>query len=156
MHNPFLENPSQLRKEWKALRQTLTAELTDMQHLERVVSWWSPCPISRQWLDWDDPSKWPDPWELITSKDLDYSAIALGMEYTLLLSSDGRWSPDRIRLCLVSDVGKTFQHLAVEVDGCRLLNVEHARIADMDDDYVIHARYCYDTKRHINLMGNAC
>jgi hypothetical protein len=150
MHNPFLESSAQLRKEWKALRNTLTADLSDQQHLDIVARWWALCPLSKDWFDWDHPDTWPDPWELITTKSLDYSAIALGMEYTLLLSSDGRWTPDRVRLWLASDVKKTFQHLTLAVDDRYILNVAHARVVEISDDLVVHSRYCYDMKHHIN------
>lgn len=142
-----MESAAQLRKDWKSFRSTLTADLTDMEQLEKVAKWWSHCPISKRWLDWDDPKSWPDPWELITNKDHDYSAIALGMEYTLLLSSDGRWNTDRVRVCLASDTGATFQHLVVIVDETYALNVEHARVSSIDE-LVINSRYRYDMKHH--------
>lgn len=149
MQNPFLEGQSQLRKEWKAFRNTLTSEQSDLEHLEAVAKWWAKSPISKNWLDWDDPAGWPDPWELITTKNLDYSAIALGMEYTLLLNSDGRWTPDRVQLCLASDVKKTFQHLVLVVDGAKVLNATYAKVVDLTDDLMIHSRYCYEDKRHV-------
>lgn len=142
-----MESAAQLRKDWKVFRNSLTADLTDREHLEKVVKWWSICPLSKRWLDWDDPKSWPDPWELITNKDMDYSAIALGMEYTLLLSSDGRWDTNRIELCLASDIGATFQHLVVIVDGLHVLNAEHARVTDLEN-LVINSRYGYDMKFH--------
>jgi hypothetical protein len=92
---------------------------------------------------------------LITTGKLDNSAIALGMEYTLLLGNDGRWTPDRVRLWLASDTKKTMQHLVVVVDGRWILNVEHARVVEMDGDLMVHAEYRYDGKRHIELIRDA-
>ena len=97
MNNPFLESPEHLRKEWKQLRQSLTSSESDYAQLDRVAKWWAHCPTVKQWFNWDNTDTWPDPWELIVTKNLDYSAIALGIEYTLLLGDDGRWS--------TSDVG---------------------------------------------------
>lgn len=155
MHNPFLENSNQLRKDWKALRSTLSADRDDHEHLSDVARWWSMAPISKSWMDWDHPDKWPDPWELITTKNLDYSAIALGIEYTLLLSNDGRWTSDRVRLLLASDAKKTMQHLVVMVDDRWVLNVAHARVAELDPtDLTFQYRYHYDGKRHSFCSSN--
>ena len=154
MHNPFIESPSQLRKDWKQLRTMLTADLTDQQHLDMVVKWWAMAPITRDWLNWDDTSTWPDPWELMATKNLDYSAIALGMEYTLFLGADGRWTPDRIHLRLASDTGKTMQHLVVIVDNKFILNFYHATVADTSDGLVTYAQYQYDGKNHFDLSNN--
>lgn len=150
MHNPFLESPSQLRKDWKAFRTSLSDDLSDDQHLAMVANWWSKCPFTKQWLDWDDPKSWPNPWELIATGAIDYSAIALGIGYTLLLTTDGRWTTDRLKLWLVSDTKRTFQHLAVAIDDRLLLNVEHANVVEVNDDIIVHSRYCYDNKLHIN------
>ena len=150
MYNPFIESPSQLRKDWKALRTSLTSEQSDLQQLEKVAKWWGQCPLSKNWFDWDNPADWPDPWELITTKNLDYSAIALGMEYTLLLSEEGRWDAERVQLWLASDSKKTLQHLVVVADDRWILNFEHGKVVENSDDILVHSRYCYDSKHHIN------
>lgn len=149
MHNPFFEDPSQLRREWKALRNELTADLSDEQHLQRVASWWANAPISKRWLDWDRPGIWPDPWELIATKDFDNSAIALGMEYTLLLSIDGRWNQDRVNLWLVSDGKRTMQGLVMVADNRWVLNLEHGRVIGLTEDLTVHARYNYTNRSHV-------
>lgn len=151
MNNPFLESPSILRKEWKNLRNNLISNLSDQDHLEKVVSWWSRCPLASQWLDYDHESTWPDPWELITTKNLDYSAISLGMEYTLLLATDGRWTADRVQLCLASDVERTMQHLIVLVDNDLVLNASYGQVVKLNNNLVLQFRYKYDGKKHIRI-----
>lgn len=151
MNNPFLESPSVLRKEWKNLRAQLSADLSDQQHLDLVTKWWSRCPLSSQWLDYDHESTWPDPWELITTKNLDYSAISLGMEYTLLLATDERWTADRVQLCLASDVKRTMQHLVPVVDNRWVLNATYNQVVELDENLVLHFRYKYDGKKHIQI-----
>lgn len=151
MNNPFLESPSNLRKEWKQLRNSLTADLSDLQQLEIVSKWWAQCPTAHQWLDYDHVHTWPDPWELITTKNLDYSAISLGIEYTLLLNGDGRWTGNRIQLCLASDIGRTMQHLVVIVDNKLVLNASYAKVIDLTDELIVHSRYRYDNKKHIEI-----
>lgn len=152
MNNPFLENPSILRKEWKAVRSKLTADLSDYQHLEIVVNWWSRCPLSKQWLDYDNESTWPDPWELITTKNLDYSAIALGMEYTLLLGTDERWTADRVQICLASDTERTMQHLIVLVDNTWILNAYYGQIVELTNNLNLHFCYKFDRKKHVQII----
>lgn len=152
MHNPFLESPSNLRKEWKQLRSQLDTQLTDDEHLNLVVKWWAKSPFSRQWLNWDDVSTWPDPWELIATKNLDFSAISLGMEYTLLLGIDGRWESDRVEVWLVSDVSRTMQHLVVAVDGKKILNASYGIIVDLSDEFIIHSKFKYDGKKHVQIF----
>lgn len=151
MHNPFLESPSNLRKEWKMLRSSLTHELSDIDQLSIVSKWWAQCPTAHQWLDYDHIETWPDPWELITTKNLDYSAISLGIEYTLLLNGDGRWTADRVQLCLASDVGRTMQHLVVLVDGKLVLNASYAKVIDLTNDLILHSRYKFNNKKHIEI-----
>ena len=151
MHNPFLESPANLRKEWKQLRNSLTTDLSDSEHLDIVAKWWSRCPISTQWLDYDHTDTWPDPWELITTKHLDNSAISLGIEYTLLLNGDGRWTSDRVQVWLASDVGRTMQHLVTVVDNKLVLNATYAKVVDLDNNLIVHSRYKYDGKKHIEI-----
>ena len=95
---------------------------------------------------------WPDPWELITTKNLDYSAISLGIEYTLLLNGDGRWTADRIQLCLASDAGRTMQHIIVLVDNKLVLNASHAKVIDLTNDLILHSRYRYNNKTHVEIL----
>jgi len=150
MNNPFLESPANLRKEWKLLRNSLTSDLSDIEQLNRTVGWWAQCPTVSQWLDYDNIDTWPNPWELITTKNLDYSAISLGIEYTLLLNGDGRWTTDRLHICLASDIEKTMQHLVVIVDNKLVLNASYAKVIDLTDNLIVHSRYKYD-KTHIEI-----
>lgn len=147
MNNPFFENFSHLRKDWKALRTSLTTDLSDQQHLEKVVAWWSKAPVSRDWLNWDDPSTWPDPWELISTKNLDNSAISLGMCYTFLLGEDSRWTNSRVFLRLVCDRERTMQHLVVDIDNKFVLNFDYSKVSPIDDRIVTNLIYYYDGKR---------
>lgn len=151
MQNPFLESPNNLRKEWKKLRHGLTENLSDFDQLDMVVKWWSKCPTAKYWLDWDHPKTWPDPWELITTKNLDNSAISIGMEYTLLLSVDGRWTVDRIKMCLASDAERTLQQLVAVVDNMAVLGFNHARVVELNPNIIIHTEYKYDGKKHTEI-----
>ena len=152
MSNPFFENFTHLRKEWKTLRSELVGELSDHQHLQKVADWWSKAPVSRDWLNWDEPLTWPDPWELIATKNLDNSAISLGMSYTLILGQDSRWSADRISLRLVSDRERTMQHLVTVVDQKYVLNFDYAKVSELDDRIVTNSIYRYDGKKYQEIV----
>ncbi len=151
MNNPFLEKPADLRKHWKALRESLTSDLDDINHLEITARWWSRAPIAKSWLDWDHPQDWPDPWELIASGHLDNSAIAIGMAYTLLLCDDRRWDRGRLNLALVCDDKKTMQHLIVIIDDQWYMNHIYATVTQKDASLIIQDRYAYDGKTFRSL-----
>jgi hypothetical protein len=146
MYNPFLDGPSEVRKQWKSLRDSLTLDLDDMSHLEATAKWWSRAPIVKSWIDWDYPQNWPNPWELITAGHFDNSAIAIGMAYTLFLCKDERWDHGRVKLALVCDQNKTMQHLIVIVDDSWILNRTYAQVERKDDDLIIQDEYVYDGK----------
>jgi hypothetical protein len=146
MNNPFLEKPSDLRKHWKNLRESLVPELDDMDHLEITSRWWSRAPTVRAWIDWDHPENWPDPWELLAAGHFDNSVIAIGMAYTLLLCKDMRWDQERVELALACDTEKTMQHLIVIADGRWQLNRAHAIVTQVDGSLIIQDRYAYDGK----------
>lgn len=134
------------------MRSELVSELSDQQQLQKVADWWSKAPVSRDWLNWDDPLNWPDPWELIATKNLDNSAISLGMSYTLVLGQDSRWSADRISLRLVSDRERTMQHLVTVVDQKYVLNFDYAKVSELDDRIVTNSIYRYDGKKYQEIV----
>jgi len=72
--------------EWKLFRSSLDA-LTFEQALQKTVSLWSFAPIVAHYLDRIDPACWPTPWELVSENNFDDIGKAVGMIYTLSLSS---------------------------------------------------------------------
>lgn len=70
--------------DWYHLRQALEHLPLDQQvHL--VNDWWFRAPIVNRVVVWDDPTKWPDPWELLTNSGYCELARALGIVYTLMI-----------------------------------------------------------------------
>ena len=152
MENPFFNSPSILAKHWRSLRKNLTADKTDLEHLQLVANFWSQAPISAAFLDWDQPGIWFGPWELIAEKDYDISSVALGIEYTLLLAEDQRWSADRLTLALASTHDKSQQLLVLIVDNNYVLNYEWGRVVTIDQaskELVMQQSYQYNNKMHI-------
>lgn len=151
MDNPFLCSPKHLGKQWRALRAQLTAEKNDLEHLDAVVKFWSRAPLSAPFLDWDHPDTWPDPWELMAEMNFDASAVALGIEYTLLLADDQRWTSDRLELDLSITADRSQQLLTLTIDNAYVLNCEHGVIiptSKASNELVIQQRYQYINKVH--------
>ena len=106
---------------WYNLRES-TQSFPLEQTLEAINHWWSHTPWQPYYLHWDDYSKWPDPWQLLSDNVYCDVARALGILYTvsmldradtadveLVLTEDGRnlvqvnkgkyilnWHPDKI------------------------------------------------------------
>jgi len=138
---------SQSLKSWKNIRRKLTSDLSDIEHLIHVVNFWSQCPISRRFLDWDKPEQWLDPWQLMHQNNFDECAISLGMFYTLLLSADGRWNSERLKLMLFKNQHEQFQGIVLEVDRKWLLNYEYNTVCNrllVNSGFSIQQRYAYD------------
>jgi hypothetical protein len=151
MDNPFLCGSEYLIKHWRKLRSQLISAKTDLEHLEMIVKFWSDAPISAPFLDWDHPNNWPDPWEFITEMNFDESGVAIGMEYSLLLAEDQRWTADRLRLDLITSVDKSKQLLVLIVDNKYILNYNYRSIMPFEqasNELVIQQEYMYINKIH--------
>ncbi len=151
MDNPFLNGHNHLLKNWKLLRSELTKEKSNLEHLELVVKFWSKTPTIQPYTDWDNPNKWPDPWQFISEMNFDESAIAIGMEYTLLLSADNRWNSDRLELNLIATNCKSKQILILIVDNMYVLNYNYGSIVNLNEvnnTFVIQQKYKFCNKIH--------
>lgn len=147
----FISNPTSLLTQWRQLRNKLTSSLTDIEHLQIVDKFWQHAPIQKYAINWDDPTNWPDPWQLMYSREFDDSSIALGMMYSLYLSFDQRWIADRLGLILINDKTKSLQKIVLDIDGRWLLNYEYATIVEksaVQNRFFIQQKYVFDGKRH--------
>jgi len=70
--------------DWYDLRQA-AADLDLEGQLKLINDWWFQAPIVNRVVTWDDPSKWPAPWDLLVNNGYCDLARALGIVYTLLL-----------------------------------------------------------------------
>ena len=69
---------------WAQLRtQASTADTETALHA--INSWWFQTPWRAYHLHWDDQSKWPDPWELLSDNIYCDLARGLGILYTITL-----------------------------------------------------------------------
>lgn len=146
--NPFLKPKSQRLQSWREFRNYLNSDMSDLEQLEEIVKWWSQCPLSSRTLDPYAPATWPTGWELVHQGDFCTSAIALGMEQTLLLRN-GRWNSDRVKLVLINDNDEDI-YLAVLVDNKWILNYSHGEIFDISsiNNIKILMTSIYSENRH--------
>ena len=141
---------SQSLQSWKNIRKKLTADLNDIEHLIHVVNFWSQCPISRRFLDWDKPEQWLDPWHLMHQNNFDECAISLGMFYTLKLSTDGRWDSERLQLMLIKNPQEQFQDIVLQVDDRYILNYEYNTVYEkinLSSASIIQQQYSFSNNR---------
>jgi hypothetical protein len=115
---------------WKNLRKKLTTDLSDLEQIQMVLKFWSVAPLQLHVTDFDNPNLWPTPWELISNKNYDESAIAIAMMYTLLLGYDKRWSKNNLKLIFATDKVHSIQQIMLVVDKTWLLNYEYNQITD--------------------------
>ena len=69
---------------WGVLRETVQHAPLE-QVLAEVNAWWFRAPWRAYHLHWDDQSKWPDPWELLSDNIYCDLARGLGILYTITL-----------------------------------------------------------------------
>lgn len=128
--NPFLLTPSELLAEWREFRTALAGE-GDMEQLKAVATWVAQAPTSTWVLDFDNPTSWPGPWELLNQGDFDDVAKAYLMEQTLYLLG---WSPERMRLVMVRNQEASFQTMILLIDNKWALNYSHAEVFNFDTE----------------------
>ena len=113
---------------WRNFRKGLVTWPDD---LDRVAIAWSKAP-TRNYLTQDESNRWPDPWQLISDNVYCDISVALGMFYTLALSSYPH--KDTMRL-----VGYRLRRSHKEVnlvlceDGKYSLNYEWGRVVNIPD-----------------------
>ena len=76
-------------KEWREFRKHIGTLSFDFA-IRDTVHLWSYAPFINHHLDHTDVQNWPTPWELLSENKYDDTAKALGMLYTLFLSSHGK------------------------------------------------------------------
>ena len=147
----FVSQPVVLGKCWRELRNNLTSQLSDLTQLELICNFWKHAPLKKYAINWDEPQKWPDPWQLMHDTNFDESSIALGMYYTLLLGADTRWNSDRLKLILIKDYSNHIQRVVLHVDNTWLLNYDYATVIDTKNNqirFAIQQHYSYNGKIH--------
>jgi hypothetical protein len=70
--------------DWFELRQ-VCEHLDLAQQLQRINDWWFRAPMVNRVITWDNPAKWPGPWNLLVNSGYCELARSLGIVYTLMM-----------------------------------------------------------------------
>jgi hypothetical protein len=128
--NPFLTSKEERLLAWRSFRQSLEGK-TEAEQLHDVAKWYAQAPLSTFVLDFDDPSSWRTPWEVMNDGDFCSTAIAYMMEQTLLLVG---WAPERLRLVYVRNMKIQDQMMILLVDDKIALNYVHSAVFNFDNE----------------------
>ena len=128
--NPFLLPPSERLSAWRVFRQTLES-MEEMDQLKAVSAWVDQAPLTTYVLDYDNPSAWASPWELINRGDFDDVAKAYLMMQTLRLAG---WNHERLFLHYVRNSSQSFQTMMLLVDNTWALNYQHSCVVKIDKE----------------------
>jgi hypothetical protein len=94
MMNPFLLDPHERLRDWKAFRTGLSM-LSEPDQLRAVAGYWALAPMKSLAYDVERPLDLPTPWEMIDLGDWCRNSVAYGMEFTLRLAG---WDASRLKL----------------------------------------------------------
>jgi hypothetical protein len=108
---------------WKQCRDQLEI---DNNPFEVCAKFWAKAPFINNYLDPYNCQSWPDPWQLILNSKYDNLAIALGMLYTLQLTS--RFMRDTFEIYMTSNNEKNDKEFYLLVSGEHVLNLEYAAV----------------------------
>lgn len=122
--NPFMLSAPERLDAWIEFRDSLS-KFDETEQLAKVASFWAQCPFARWYLDPDSPQDWPTAWEMLHDGEYCKNTIALGMEYTLILSG---WDRNRVKLKMIrnSDDGEEF--FVVIIDDSLVLNYSYGEV----------------------------
>lgn len=106
---------------WKSLRKNIDVlSFDDACH--QVLNFWNNLPYVPYYLDVDNTSLWPDPWQLLVDNYYCDIAKCLGIIYTLHLSKHGNNLNPELRVYYSTSSKHTF-HIAYLCDGKYVLNL---------------------------------
>lgn len=148
--NPFLLTAPERMNKWREFRAELST-LSAEDQLQAVAKWFAQCPTSNYSIDWDNPTSWPTPWELIHEGTPCLSGVAYLMERTLVMTG---WDPNRVILAYVNDSLNEDTRMLVVVDGSHVLNYNLADVEDFDTlkaNVVILVRYKSSDEGYIRI-----
>ncbi len=139
--------PNDRLHDWKEFRANI-GTVDVHQAIVDTVHLWSYAPFVNYYLPSDDPTQWPDPWTLLYENYYCDLAKALGMLYTLYLSSHYKKNINEleIRVFKDSDTKEIFNTVWVD-QGKYILNFSYDTVVNktlFDEKLVLVHRYSVD------------
>jgi hypothetical protein len=92
---------------WKQFREEIGC-LVLSDAINETQEFWKKCPFTPYYLDIENPTNWPDPWQLITENYYCDLAKVLGIVYTLHLSKHSELIKPEIRVYYNSKTRHSF------------------------------------------------
>ena len=127
---------------WKDFRNSLE---TSDHPFEDVAELWSRAPFVSPYLDPQNPAEWPDPWHLILDLRLDDLAIALGMLYTIKLTS--RFIDTECEIHKSTFPNRDEPTYILIVDKKYVLNLEYKSVVSLEEIKNIETRLIWSKSR---------
>lgn len=124
--------------EWKQFRHLLEK---DSDPFLKVVNYWLKAPFVNQYLDYNDPSSWPDPWHLVLDSRYDNLAIVLGMLYTLLLTD--RFSKENYKIYMIKNERQQ-EDFCLVIGNSLVLNLIYGQISQVSELYEHQTNMIYE------------
>jgi len=119
---------------WSDLRQQVQ-NMPIESALAQINAWWFDSPWVPYYLHWDDQSRWPDPWQLLSENIYCDLARGLGILYTIALLD--RADITDAQLVLTAD-----DHNLVQVHQEKyIMNWERHSIVNTNQDISIKRRF---------------
>jgi hypothetical protein len=130
---------------WKSFRSSLDSLSLD-EAITQTVLFWQSCPFIPFYLMPEDTTNWPDPWELIAENYYCDLAKALGMLYTIHLSSHYKDIDPEIRVYYDSRK-RVYYHIAYLCQGKYVLNLVEGEVVNKQQiNQQLKLKYCYTAK----------
>ena len=107
-------------REWYLLR-TQAVHLPLEECLHTINDWWANAPQNKRHLNWWEMHDWPSPWDLLAENVYCDLAQALGIVYTLSLSSHSDASAPEIHIYR-DEISRLTYHLAIFDQGKYVVN----------------------------------
>lgn len=126
----FKLSTSERLARWKSFRKELDT-LDFFSALERTNQFWESCPFCPFYLFADDPTNWPDPWQLIEENFYCDLAKCLGIIYTLHLSTHKNQLEPELRIYFDPKSKYTY-HIAYFCQGKYVLNLIEGEIVNKE------------------------
>lgn len=127
---------------WKEFRESLE---NSKHPLEDVAELWAQAPFVSPYLDPQNPAEWPDPWHLILDLRLDELAIALGMLYTIKLTT--RFIDTECEIHTSTFPNRDEPSYILVVDKKYVLNLEYKSVVSVDEIKNIETRLIWSKLR---------
>jgi len=153
--NIFLLSPDERLKNWRDFRRNLTNDLSETEHIDLILRYWSTCPLEQPMiLDPYDCKNWMTPWEIINYGKFCQNTVGFMMEQSLLLSNSDYWNSERVQLYLIKDLKLSEIMLTVLIDSKILLNYNYNSIVEyknIKENIIILGKYKYDPDKKIHI-----